>query len=84
MMLQNMAGTVSNLLHPENRQAWNGMDKVDNPGQFSCSIFHLFCFLFNVVRRMHFLEKLYYQHEMANSLLLDCSQSYRDGVCFRG
>ncbi|XP_020609112.1 uncharacterized protein LOC110047687 [Orbicella faveolata] len=26
--LQNMAGSVSNLLHPENRQAWNGMDKI--------------------------------------------------------
>lgn len=29
-MSQNMAGTVSNLLHSENRQAWNGMDKVGN------------------------------------------------------
>lgn len=87
-----MAGTVSNLLHPENRQAWNGMDKVDNPEKFSCSIFRLFRCLLNVVSRgtfslfkfpCVFLETLYYQHEMENSLLLDCSQSYGDGVCFR-
>lgn len=29
-MLQIMGDVVSNLLHVENRQAWNGMDKVEN------------------------------------------------------
>lgn len=30
LMLQIMGDVVSNLLNVENRQAWNGMDKVKN------------------------------------------------------
>lgn len=30
LMLQIMGDVVSNLLNVENRQAWNGMDKVEN------------------------------------------------------